>query len=170
MIIIEDGTIVTGANSYITVQNYRDYWSALGVDTTDEVDAAIEGRLINAFITNNIQYRGLLKGKKVDPMQPGLFPRTGLVDEDGNSLSASVIPSNILYWQSEAAFILKTQDIFPTIERDGRVKRVKTAIFQAVETETEYTDKGALEQPVFKKLDILMHLFLNSSRIAWVEG
>ncbi len=170
MIIIEDGTIVVGANSYITTQNYRDYWSTLGIDTTDEVDAAIEGRLINAFITNNIQYRGLLKGKKVDPMQPGLFPRTGLVDEDGNSLSASVIPSNILYWQSEAAFILKTQDIFPTIERDGRVKRVKTAIFQAVETETEYTDKGALEQPVFRKLDAFMRPFLNSSRIAWVDG
>ena len=60
MFIVEDGTAVDNANSYVTVQEFRDYWSDRGVDFTAKTDEEVEASLVIAtqYIDINFRYIG----------------------------------------------------------------------------------------------------------------
>ena len=48
MFIVEDGTALENANSYVTVQEFRDYWGDRGTDYTAKADEEIESSLVLA--------------------------------------------------------------------------------------------------------------------------
>lgn len=90
MIIVEDGSVIAGANSYVTLVEARAYATLRGV-TLPADDAALTARLIDGIDYLEAQ-RARYQGTKADPTQDLQFPRDG-VYVDGIALDPSVIPS-----------------------------------------------------------------------------
>jgi hypothetical protein len=110
-IVIETGTIVTGANSYATVADLVGYASARG-DTLPASTAEKERLLIKAM-----DYLQLLayKGNRVSATQPLDWPRFG-VEIEGWPLSSTEIPRQLVQAQCVLAIEYAAQDLMPTTE------------------------------------------------------
>lgn len=73
---IEDGSVVTGADSFATVAEARAYASARGV-TLSATDGDVEILLRKAAdFLNSLEEQ--FKGERVDPLQSLVFPREGV--------------------------------------------------------------------------------------------
>ena len=100
-LVIEDGTIVEDANSYVDLEEADEYfennstWNAL-------TDAEKTDRLFFAAIYIENLYRFI--GSISDQTQNMRWPRVGVV-VDGYEIEDNIIPKNIKYAQMEAANI-----------------------------------------------------------------
>lgn len=86
--------------------------------TLDEADLYFEGRVNSTLWTDADSKENLLysawqvleqhkyAGRKTDPDQGAKFPRTGLVDEDGQEVDSDVIPQNAKWAQFEQALYM----------------------------------------------------------------
>lgn len=93
-LIIEDGTIVDNANSYVTVQEYLDWADARfgsGRSTAPGCDEDTEGYIFRAMDYFEAQF---FCGRKVQSTQSLQWPRTH-VFIDGFSVSSSSIPMEV---------------------------------------------------------------------------
>lgn len=90
-LVIEDGTVVTGANSYIDVAEAKAFAAARGVDLGND-DVVTEQRLLIAMdYLESLNYKGV----RTDPDKQLLsWPRTG-VTFDGRTFGAHVIPAQL---------------------------------------------------------------------------
>ena len=100
MLIVEDGSIIAGANSFISLVDARAQALTLGLTLPvddDEADIALinAGRYVNAQEPS-------LQGKRVSPDQTMCFPRSGVV-KYGFEIDDDVIPSDVICAQLEAA-------------------------------------------------------------------
>lgn len=162
VITVEDGTLVDGANSFVTVQEYRNYWSNRGVDTSGDDDDAVGVLLIKGYDYLQNQYEYLLLGEKVDRDQSLMFPRYGLYDAYGHFWDSNEIPPKVKTAQIVAANKSKTATLMPDLDRGGKVKRTKVDVI-----EVEYEDNApALTE--FQELDKLMRDFTRSAGIIQV--
>lgn len=107
-IIVEDGSIVTGANSFIDIVYLEDYAETRGflLPTTDAVK---EQYLIIAmdYLT---AYRSLFKGVKVEDDQPLLWPRD-LVYIDNVLFDKTSIPEELK--KAQAQLVVEQQKRVP---------------------------------------------------------
>lgn len=96
-LVIEDGTIVTGANSYIDVPDALAYAEARGVDLGPD-DVLTEQRLLIAMdYLESLSY----KGSRTDPDNQLLaWPRYG-VTFDGRTFDDDVIPTQLKNAQAQ---------------------------------------------------------------------
>jgi len=78
-LIIEDGSQVTGADSYVTLTEARAHATARSI-TLSAVDATLEGQIRTAMDYFE-SYGDKFKGQKVDRDQALQWPRTGVVIE-----------------------------------------------------------------------------------------
>jgi len=99
MIIVEDGTIVDNANSYVTRADYITYAASKGITITDDSDADVELVKAAEFIG---AHEGNLKGDKVERDQPLAYPRKGIVLE-GFVWGADEIPRQVILCQMALA-------------------------------------------------------------------
>ena len=72
--IVEDGTGLPNANSYVDVQEYRDYATDRGIDVTAELEATIQGYLVRSTDYVNLTYTFV--GEQTTDTQSLAFPRT----------------------------------------------------------------------------------------------
>lgn len=88
-LIVEDGTGVEDANSYVTLDEVRHYAEMRGLTVPSE-DADLMPKIFDAmdFVEG---YAQRFKGRKVNPMQPLQWPRAG-VRLDGVTLPQSPLP------------------------------------------------------------------------------
>lgn len=125
-IIVEDGTIVANANSYITTDEYEAYLESLGVSITD-FDAA-EVQMIKAaqFIDS---HEANLKGSLTDRDQAMAYPRHDLFI-DGWSWASDEIPRQVILAQlSIANDIRGGEDPYnPTVNKVTTEERVEGAV------------------------------------------
>lgn len=139
MIIVEDGTIVSGANSYASVDDFKTYADLRGV--TYGTDAAIEILLIKAM--DVIESKAdLFKGDKQTSAQALQWPRYNVYIDGFYSTG---IPKQLIYGQLALAVESATQDLQPTIGQ-GTQKRVKVDVI-----EVEY--EGARQTSIFSKAE-----------------
>lgn len=98
-IVVETGSIVTGANSYVTRSDYLAYALSLGITISDV--AAADVQLIKAaqFIDSK---EANLKGCRVDRDQPLAFPRHAVVI-DGFEWLYTEIPRQVILCQMALA-------------------------------------------------------------------
>ena len=89
--IVEDGTGLSDANSYASVQEYRDYAELRNIDVTLELDATIQGYLINATDYVELTYEYI--GEALTDTQMLSFPR--LVNDEDIGLPTKVINATI---------------------------------------------------------------------------
>ena len=130
-LIVENGTCVTGANSYISLTDADTYmknaghstWSAL--DENTRKSCLINGTLYIDHIYSKYGWYGVRKY----PKQELCFPRVEIVDSDGVDLDGQ-IPEVLKKAVCEAAFIATTVSLFSTKDANGAVKRVKIDVIE----------------------------------------
>lgn len=153
-LIIEDGTGVAGANSYIDVAAARAYAAARGA-VLPAADIEVEQLLIKAmdFIE---AFRSEFQGLKSSASNPLQWPRVGVV-LDGFPLGGDVIPQVLKDAQAQLAIDAQTTDLMPT----GSGKEVVMEKVDVVQV--QYAETGDTNpQPAFTKAEALLKPLLKS--------
>lgn len=143
-IIVEDGTIVAGADSYVTLAAYQAYGAARGWTLADS-DPADEISLRRAFdgINRNWTYRGVADSAD----QPGAWPRS----------IAEGIPQRVKDAQCELAYQVQGGlDVFATITTSKTMERKKVG---PIETEVETLPTG---KPRVEAVTTLLRPYLSA--------
>ena len=138
MIIVEDGTIVDGANSWVSLVDFLDYAESMGLLLNDEDKAEISLKKAAQFI-NSKEPR--LRGTPVERDQPTSYPRHNLTIE-GFSWSEFEIPRQVILCQLNLALdIYAGIDPYnPPTNPNRAVKREKIDV---IEVEYMGADKSA---------------------------
>lgn len=160
VIVIEDGSIVEGANSYVSEAEIADYHEARGNTAWENADEEAQTQaMVRATFGMETQYNGRWAGVKTqsytqadgtpaDPVQERAWPRvkkssetspTLLSDEDGIEVAANVVPTPVKYAMMEISLIeLSTRFANQALlTSDQVVKKEKVGSI-----EVEYTDSG----------------------------
>lgn len=87
-------TITVGTDTYVTVEEADAYYAqSLDFDTWDALDTTQKERaLVTATRTLD---RQVWQGTKTDPLQDLQWPKTNVVDRDGNVLDPLIVPEDI---------------------------------------------------------------------------
>ena len=114
-LIVEDGTGLSNAQSYISVADFQAYWTARGMDYTGEDDETIEIWLILAtkYADANYNWDGMIATTD----QSLNIPRVNWYDKQGRDLNY-MVPSFIKYGVCELAAI-RQADNFETTATTG---------------------------------------------------
>lgn len=148
ILVVEDGSVVPGANSFATVAQARLFAATRG-QTLPVDDDALEILLVRAA-----DYLGALEprfqGQRLDPAAQSLcFPRCGVL-LFGQELAHDVIPVCLVQAQCSLAVQANTVDLLPA--QVGRVvRREKLDVI-----ETEYADDVVSPVPSFPQVDALL--------------
>ena len=138
-LIIEDGTMPEGANSYVSVAGC-DSWQALRGSTTwppapasedDPNQAKKEGSLIQACdYLNGLAW----KGSRPVAGRVMAWPRVGVVDSDGFGIAPNVVPINVPHAQCYlAGLVYDGTDLQPMLARGGAIRMEQVDVLR-----TEY--------------------------------
>lgn len=134
--IVEDGTIVANANSYLTVAEADDIlvlnfqqnaiWSAL-----DETDKELMLASSTRYLDDNYQWFG----QRTEPgVQPLKWPRINMVDCEGNCIGANVIPGELKRAAAQLSVWLRSND------GNGQMDGAGVRRFRSEEVEIEWQD------------------------------
>lgn len=157
-IIVEDGSIVAGANSFVSRSEYITYAAELGVTVADDVAADIELIKAAQFIAS---FESKLKGALVDRGQPLPFPRKDLW-VDGFSWLSTEIPRQVILCQMAVALdINQGVDPYNPPANPNRATR-REKIDGAVEVEYFGTDGGFKMSRTSTWAALLSSLMVNS--------
>lgn len=117
MLTIEDGTVVAGADSFATLDEFVDYSANYGVTISDD-DVTNEALLRRAYL----QMDGMAwKGCPVSGDQTGAWPRYGAV-RNGYAIDSGSIPDQIVMGQMALAAEIYRDDLDPPESRTGAIK------------------------------------------------
>lgn len=142
-LIIEDGTGVSGANSYISVAEARAFADLRNL-LLPSGDAQLEILIVKAFdYLEALDY----KGEEANPPQDASFPRKNLYIQ-GVLFPDSQIPFKLKQAQSQLVYEAQSIDLQPT----GNGKEVTKEKVDVVEV--EYSEKGInVARPTFTKVN-----------------
>lgn len=169
-LIVEDGSGVIGAESYVTVAEADAYHARMGNAGWPQPLASPEGaggadgkaddpnrarkeaalRKAAVFLDSYVLHKA--NGEKTNPAQGLLFPRTGAVDYSGSPINGNRVPAFYAKAQCEAA-LLALSGVRLTVEEAAGpfLKRKKTDVL-----EKEWFEGGYGKKPVFGWLDSLL--------------
>lgn len=123
-LIVEDGTGLSTANSYVSVLDCDSYH--LMRNNTQWADATTvqkEAALIKASYYVDGKYGKYYSGTRCNVDQSFLYPRYDSYDIDGFLIDG--IPQSLINATCEAALIALSEDLFPSLERGGMMESVK---------------------------------------------
>lgn len=153
ILVVEDGSIVADANSYITYDYAENYHSLRGNSAWAAGDSTEKQyAIIRATQAVDSIYKGKWKGEQTKYGTQELeWPRSG-VTVGSNTIADDTIPAAIKKSVCEAALReLETPNgLTPDLERGGEIKRVKADV-----VEVEYMD-GANSTTTFTAIDGLL--------------
>ena len=121
-LVIEDGTIVSGANSLVTLAEADLYHLNHGNTDWSGTDSERARKVIRAQQFYDGRYRMRLKGVKTNSDQVLTWPRDVMVDEDGYSVDADEIPQLV---KDSVCEIARTLPSTQKITQSASLKRVK---------------------------------------------
>lgn len=172
-IVVEDGTIVAGANVYDTIANANAYHDARGntvwaqAELKAREEAAIRG---TDYLTRT--YRERWKGIRIDQDQTLDWPRAGVLREDffrpdtaprpvlfpglAFLVGEDEIPLEVKHAFYEAALRALSEDLIPDLERGGDIKSLK-----AGSAAVEYF-QSASDTKEYRAIDLLVLPLLHS--------
>jgi len=120
---VEDGTIVASANSYISVANADAYFLARNNTTWAAYSTAVkEAALLYAcqWLDSRYSWQGTI----TDDDQTLAWPRDGVIDNEGRSVSTTAIPAVIKDAQCEAAAAHALEALNEILARGGAISQV----------------------------------------------
>ena len=150
-LVVENGSIVTGANTYATIAEYIAYAANRGVTVTDT--DAYKIQLIKAadYIGSK---ENQLKGDTVEKAQPLSFPRNNLTDIDGWSYNNDEIPYRVKETQMSLALDLEAgEDLYNKSQSSAqgiKRERVEGAV------EVEYAISNSTRIPYSSRSNALL--------------
>lgn len=165
-LIVEDGSVVEGAESYVTVAEFKAYCDARGISYAALTpDTKIEQLARKAFDYMLQEFRGRWKGYRKDANQIGDWPRSFvylepfvhgavgtypfLVDED-------TIPREIKSGQIELMIRAEDNDLMPDLERAETSVTVGPVSVQF--------ERGSSESPRYEAVNALFMPYLADGR------
>lgn len=161
-LIVEDGTGLPTANSYLSVAAADTYYADIGGNAAwsalDNADK--EAKLIASCSALEIKYRGKWIGAKAHSVQRLAWPRaakvdtlTPLYDLDSIAIPVDAVPEAILTAQAEVMAITLSGGSFTTtpIARNDMLKRKKTDVL-----ESEWFE-GAPTQTLYPYIDQILY-------------
>lgn len=98
--VVEDGSGKSDATSYISEDDFLQYWENRGVDYSDEATATVQAKLNLA--TQYVDNLHVYEGSKKTTTQALEFPRDWVIDRNGIDRSGEV-PAAVTYAVCEAA-------------------------------------------------------------------
>lgn len=157
--IVEDGTGLSTATAYISAQDMRDYWAAVGT-TFAQSDSVLQSAIVAAMRYVEGRYRGKFKGAQLNPAIQALsFPRICIYDPDGNLEAA--VPSRLKDAISEYSSRALTSPLAPDPSIAPNVAATKEVVGPIEEDVTFF---GAA--PIFAAYpaaDLLLQEFLRGN-------
>ena len=152
-LIVETGSIVAGANTYVTDAEYVAYAKARG-KTIGIGASAREVELIRAmdYIES---FRRDLQGDKVQFNQPLQWPRSSVYIDD-YFVEYSTIPQELKNAQMEAGILLSSTDIL----KSGSTQNIQKEKLDVLEV--SYFDGGSWETTRTDTIDIWMNVLLRN--------
>lgn len=139
----DDTGLISDANSYVSVQEFKDYWADRNTDYSAVVDLVIESALIQA--TSYIDSRFVYVGYKLNGYsQTTEFPRGNLwVCDTTSTIEVEGVPREVKQACNEyAQRIVAGGDLQADENPEGSIKRKKEKI-GALEEEVEYSGQGS---------------------------
>ena len=158
-LVIEDGTQVPNANSYITLVEARAYAELRGVALPTD-DASVEASIVLSFdYTQSFESR--YQGTRTDPaVQRAAFPREGVV-LFGSSIDGDVIPYTLKDAQSQA--VIESQSFALQQSSNGKfVTKEKVDVLE-VSYAPPSSGSSSVAQPDFPAVDSLLQPLFKSS-------
>lgn len=117
-IVVEDGTGLSTSEAYVSVADFKLYWTARGVTLADTyTDAQLETALRKGF--TYINTIGRYKAITLTLAQSGEFPRDGLTDWNGRTVTG--VPRQVKEAQNELSYKALTEELYLDLDRGGRV-------------------------------------------------
>ena len=151
--IVEDGSGVAGANSYLSVAGADVYWEERdGADWAAATVPAKEAALIAASQYLDASY--CWKGRKGSATQGLAWPRSGAVDGEGIAISGDSLPGALTAATAELVPEALEAPLLPSRARGGALKREMVKV-DVIEEEREYFE-GAPGGRSFPLVDRLL--------------
>lgn len=152
-LVIEDGSVVTGANSYVTLAEALAY-----AEARDSSADVTEGRLIDAMDYLE-SLRAEYQGYKVSGGQPLQWPRVGVVVDD-YPIGDDTIPQCLKDAQCQLAMDAATVKLLPTGDRR---EVLSESYAMGVVSKTYASGVGGSPKPRLTAADALIAPLLKSS-------
>lgn len=164
-LIVEDGSGLANAESYVSVSDAVAYASARGLTFTASPAAPAEAALRRATEWLDGTYRNRFPGYRTNGRAQALeWPRTGACDREGNEIASDEIPVEIIHATIEAAVreLASAGSLSPDIV-PGKVKK-RVRVEGAVEVEYAVGSGSAYEQrPVVAVIDAILSSLLGQT-------
>ena len=131
-LIVEDGSVVAGANTYADISTVDAYHAALGQSTWTGTDDDKIAAILRAMrYLENLSWAG----EKTAQSNPLSWPRDHTYDRDGRVYDDDIVPTPVVNALCEAALAeLVDQGVLrPSSTTSGQIKRQKVDVI-----ETEY--------------------------------
>lgn len=156
-LVIEDGTNVSGANSYVTDNEYVSYASARGM-TISTTSVARQIELIEAmdYLFNK---ESSMRGVRTLDAQTNIYPRENVYIR-GVLLANNAIPTELKNAQMEAGIAAYSFDLLRN-ESIGNVQKKKLDVM-----ETSYFDGGSWEVSRVERVDNYLKPLLTSGNFS----
>lgn|SRR5574343_469371 len=124
MLVVEDGSGVAGAESYVAVADADAYFAKRGspASWTGLSESVKEQYLREGTDYLEMMYDGRWKGCKVESDQALSWPRYNVHDSDGIVLDSAIIPQKLKNALCEAALQRTSGDLLPVLNTPGDIK------------------------------------------------
>lgn len=163
-LIVEDGTGLVNADSYVSVDDADTYHAALGDSAWTGSSTAKEQALRQAAVYLDGKYGPLFRGDRTRREQALKWPRTGAVDDDGfefDSSGAAAIPKKLRDAAAEVALeSIKGTALFVTETTPAGVKAESIKV-GGIEIAEEFAGPKS-QQPKFAKVEALLADLIDS--------
>lgn len=153
-LIVEDGSIVPNANTYVSDAEYTAYCDARGL--TYGADAAAREKEIIKGMDLIESYRDQFQGSKTQYTQPLQWPRVAVYIDD-YPVDSDSIPKELKYALIEAASASNTTDIIVN-QTNSNIKKEKVDVL-----EVEYFDGGENTSVILGRVNVYLQVLLSNS-------
>lgn len=141
---IETGSVVAGADSYISTTDATSYATARGV-TLSASGSGLEVLCRKAYDWLRDERQLWWRGTRQSVSQTGSWPRTGAVQRGGLTVPDNTVPQAVKDAQCQLVLLLDSgEDIAPNFSRGGQVASrsvgpISTSFFQGAPADTLYS-------------------------------
>jgi len=155
-LIVEDGTGLSTAESYISEADATTYHAAYGASATwaaataDQREAAL--RVATRYL--DLHYAGRWRGTRTNEDQALAWPRSGVYDDDSIEVDDDVIPANLERACAEVALrVLTGDDLLGVITETGDVTSESVTVGPISESKTYAGTKShAYQYPMIESM------------------
>ena len=137
--VVEDGTGLSTATSFLSIADMKQYWDNMGYDYSSLESATIKQYLNLAAKALDGQYGSRWPGLRGTISQGLLWPRIGACYYDRSTISSSVVPDEVEDAIAELAYIISTGTAVTAVNSNSSdVKRESVSVAGAISESKEY--------------------------------